>query len=91
MNFSILNKVFQKISVQENSPVKYRVRQVNRLFNPVIGFEDLKEIFQLSITADKPVHILLVGPPASAKSLFMSCLTKLERSYYAVGMTWLTG
>ena len=39
----------------------------------------------MSINADKPVHILLVGPPASAKSLFMSCLTKLERSYYAVG------
>jgi holliday junction DNA helicase RuvB len=85
MNFDILNKVFQKISVQENSPVKYGVRQVNRLFDPVIGFEDLKEIFQLSLHADKPVHILLVGPPASAKSLFMSCLTKLERSYYAVG------
>jgi DNA replicative helicase MCM subunit Mcm2 (Cdc46/Mcm family) len=51
----------------------------------VIGFEDLKEIFQLSINANKPVHILLVGPPASAKSLFMNCLTKLERSYYAIG------
>jgi DNA replicative helicase MCM subunit Mcm2 (Cdc46/Mcm family) len=85
MNFDILNKVFQKISVQENSPVKYGVRQVNRLFDPVIGFDDIKEILQLSINADKPVHILLVGPPASAKSLFMSCLTKLERSYYAVG------
>lgn len=85
MNFNILNKVFQKISVQENSPIKYGVRQVNRLFDPVIGFDDIKEIFQLSLHADKPVHILLVGPPGSAKSLFMSCLTKLERSYYAVG------
>ena len=85
MNFDILNKAFQKILVQENSPVKYGVRQVNRLFGPVIGFEDLKEIFQLSLHTDKPVHILLVGPPASVKSLFMSCLTKLERSYYAVG------
>ncbi|MGC2383912.1 MAG: hypothetical protein WA631_12470, partial [Nitrososphaeraceae archaeon] len=26
-----------------------------------------------------------MGPPASAKSLFMSCLTKLEQSYYTVG------
>ena len=43
------------------------------------------EMFLLSINADNPVHILLVGPPASAKSLFMSCLTKLEGSYYAVG------
>lgn len=45
---------------------------------PVIGFDDIKEIFQLSINADKPVHIMLVGPHASAKSLFMNCLAKLE-------------
>jgi len=38
----------------------------------------------MSIEADKSVLILLVGPPES-KSLFMSCLTKLERSYSAVG------
>jgi Holliday junction DNA helicase RuvB len=42
-------------------------------------------MFKLSINADKPVHVLLVGPPASAKSLFMNCLTMPERSYYAVG------
>ena len=45
---------------------------------PVIGFDDIKEIFQLSINADKPVHIMLVGPHASAKSLLMNCLAKLE-------------
>jgi Holliday junction DNA helicase RuvB len=39
----------------------------------------------MSIYAYRPVHVLLVGHPASAKSLFMSSLTKLERSYYAVG------
>jgi MoxR-like ATPase len=39
----------------------------------------------MAIKADRPVHILLVGPPASAKSLFMRSLTQLERSYYAVG------
>jgi len=85
LNLGILNKIIEKISVPENSLTKYGLRQVNRLFDPVVGFNDLKEIFQLSIDADKPVHILLVGPPASAKSLFMSCITKLERSYYAVG------
>jgi len=55
------------------------------LFAGIVGFDDVKELFQMSIRADKPVHLLLVGPPASAKSLFMSSLTKLERSYYVVG------
>jgi hypothetical protein len=39
----------------------------------------------MAIKADKPVHLLLVGLPASAKSLFIRLLTRLERSYYAVG------
>jgi len=39
----------------------------------------------MAIHAERPVHLLLCGPPASAKSLFMRSLTRLERSYYAVG------
>jgi len=85
LNLDILGDVFGKISIPENNFSKYGFKKTNRLFDPIIGFDVIKEIFQLSINADKPVHILLVGPSASAKSLFMSCLTKLERSYYAEG------
>ena len=45
----------------------------------------MKDLFKMAIQAERPVHLLLCGPPASAKSLFMRSLTKLERSYYAVG------
>jgi Holliday junction DNA helicase RuvB len=55
------------------------------LFDGIVGYDDVKELFDMAIKADRPVHILLVGPPASAKSLFMRSLTQLERSYYAVG------
>ena len=85
MNVGILRNVFGKISVLENNFTKYGFKKTDKLFDPIIGFEDIKEIFRLSINADKPVHILLIGPPASAKSLFMNCITKLERSYYTVG------
>lgn len=61
------------------------IGQRRGLFDGIVGFDDVKELFDMSIRADRPVHLLLVGPPASAKSLFMSSLTKLERSYYAVG------
>src|SRR6059058_5513621 len=61
------------------------IGQRRGLFDGIVGLDDLKELFDMSIRAEKPVHLLLVGPPASAKSLFMSSLTKLERSYYAVG------
>ena len=55
------------------------------LFDDIIGFEDVKQLFEMAIQAERPVHLLLCGPPASAKSLFMRSLTRLERSYYAVG------
>jgi MoxR-like ATPase len=55
------------------------------LFDDIIGFEDVKALFEMAIKAERPVHLLLCGPPSSGKSLFMSSLTRLERSYYAVG------
>jgi Holliday junction DNA helicase RuvB len=56
-----------------------------QLFDSIIGYGDVKKLFQLSLTSDKPVHILLVGPPASAKTLFMLECMKLERSYFTLG------
>jgi MoxR-like ATPase len=61
------------------------VGKKHTLFEDIIGFEDVKQLFEMAIQAERPVHLLLCGPPASAKSLFMRSLTKLERSYYAVG------
>src|SRR5215203_4909566 len=55
------------------------------LFDNIVGFGDVKVLFEMAIKAERPVHLLLCGPPSSGKSLFMSSLTRLERSYYAVG------
>ncbi len=54
-------------------------------FSNIIGHTDVKRIFSLAINSSKPVHILLVGPPASAKTLFMLECMKLERSYFTLG------
>ena len=61
------------------------IRKKYSLFDDIVGFEDVKDLFIMAIKAERPVHLLLCGPPASAKSLFMRALTSLERSYYAVG------
>jgi hypothetical protein len=39
----------------------------------------------MSINAYEPVHILLSGPPASAITMFMKCLMKLQNSYFTDG------
>jgi Holliday junction DNA helicase RuvB len=55
------------------------------LFESIIGYEDIKKLFQMSLASEKPVHILLVGPPASAKTLFMLECLKLDRSFFTLG------
>src|ERR671923_94181 len=42
-------------------------------------------LFELPFSSEKPVHMLLVGPPASGKTLFMLSCMKLERSYFTLG------
>jgi MoxR-like ATPase len=68
---------------QNNKPII--IKNKHNLFDDIVGFEDVKDLFKMAIQAERPVHLLLCGPPSSGKSLFMSSLTRLERSYYAVG------
>lgn len=55
------------------------------LFGDIVGYADIKQIFKMSLESESPVHILLVGPPASAKTLFMLECIKLERSFFTLG------
>jgi Holliday junction DNA helicase RuvB len=55
------------------------------LFEIIVGHDDVKDILWRSINSEQPVHILLHGVPASAKSLFMEELHRLSRSKYVLG------
>ena len=41
------------------------------IFDSIIGYDDVKQVFNMALKAQQPVHILMCGPPASAKSLFL--------------------
>jgi len=55
------------------------------IFNVIVGHDEKKEILNRSITAEKPVHLILWGSVASAKTLFLEELSRLGRSHYIVG------
>jgi Holliday junction DNA helicase RuvB len=57
------------------------------IFEDIIGHEDVKELLRAVLIAEKPVHVLLAGPPALAKSLF---LWDIERTYGEQAL-WLVG
>lgn len=54
------------------------------LFSPIAGFEDLKWLFKKSIEGVRD-HILLVGPPSTAKTLFLLELGRLPNASYVLG------
>ena len=53
------------------------------LFDDVVGYEDVKKLFRKGL--ENRVHFIMVGPPASAKSLFLWCLEKLPGTKYVIG------
>lgn len=55
------------------------------IFDFILGHDDVKDILLRSINSERPVHILLVGPPASAKSMFLAELARLPFSRFTLG------
>jgi Holliday junction DNA helicase RuvB len=57
------------------------------LFEEIIGHDDIKELLRASLLAEKPVHVLLAGPPALAKTLFLWDIERAcgERAVWLVG------
>ena len=56
-------------------------------FDDVLGHEDVKELLLAAMAAPKPIHVLLVGPPALAKSLFLWDLERVagDRALWVLG------
>jgi len=59
----------------------------DNLFSDIIGHEYIKELLIACLMAEKPVHVLLAGPPALAKSLFLWDIERIagEKAIWLVG------
>jgi Holliday junction DNA helicase RuvB len=55
------------------------------LFSIIVGHDDVKEVINRSLSSDSPVHILLHGSIASAKTMFLEELARLPKSRFVVG------
>jgi Holliday junction DNA helicase RuvB len=61
--------------------------QRKELFEEIIGYNHIKRLFRMALESDSPVHILLMGPPASAKTMFLTSLMhQLKNSYFTDGV-----
>jgi len=77
----------QKEKPKTSKPAKHKYSK--KVFDTIVGADDIKEVILLSLDSlfenNKQMHVLLVGPPASAKTLFLLCLEKLEHSDFVIG------
>ena len=70
----------ESLMIEKNSK-----KSSETLFANIVGYDDVKKIFNYAFNSSLPVHILLVGPPGSAKTLFLMECMKLSRSYFTLG------
>jgi Holliday junction DNA helicase RuvB len=61
------------------------------LFDSIIGHDEHKEILKRIIENEKPLHVLLLGSPATAKTLFLLELTKIPNSIYVTPYITFSG
>lgn len=74
-------------TIEPTGEVPEATIDVSTMFSDIIGYDDLKELLTESLQLDKPVHVLLYGPPSLAKTLF---LWDIERAGGEAAM-WLIG
>jgi Holliday junction resolvasome RuvABC ATP-dependent DNA helicase subunit len=57
----------------------------NALFEEIVGYDHIKKLFRMALDSDSVIHILMVGPPATAKTMFLTSLMQLKNSYFTDG------
>jgi len=60
---------------------------VDELFNLVVGHEKIKQLIRFAVGAERPVHVLLEGPPGTAKTLMLQDVGRLPGAQFYVGST----
>jgi Holliday junction DNA helicase RuvB len=55
-------------------------------FDTIVGNDDIKLILNRAILSEQPIHVLFVGKPGCAKTMFLTeMMRRLKSSYFIVG------
>ena len=78
MNFnSKVEQIFSKSkSKSKLKPINNSYNQKQKLFDDVIGYDDLKELITKCLVVKDSWNVLLSGPPASSKTIFLMSIQK---------------
>jgi Holliday junction DNA helicase RuvB len=59
-----------------------QVKREDKLFADIYGYDNIKKLFRMALESSHTCSILLTGPPASAKTLFLQSLMKVKDSHF---------
>jgi replication-associated recombination protein RarA len=69
----VFNKFFNKTNRTKQI---FQSDQENRFFSEIHLYEDLKQLLNRMLVSNESVHCVLVGPPASGKTMFLLSIRK---------------
>jgi Holliday junction DNA helicase RuvB len=79
----LFKTLFKKLGIEQEADIR---PPEEKFFSGIVGYSDLKRLFMRSIISREPSHILLTGPPASSKTIFLLQMMKgLDNSYFTDG------
>ena len=61
------------------------------LFNSITGYSDIKKLLMRSILSKEQIHLLLTGPPATSKTVFLLEMSKELADSYLIDATATSG
>jgi holliday junction DNA helicase RuvB len=62
------------------------LRESEFRFEEIVGHQNIKQIFAKAILSKRPVHLLLISSPGSAKTMFLTEIMRhYKTSYFVVG------
>jgi MoxR-like ATPase len=80
----LFKTLFKKLGLEHETDIR---PPEEKFFSDIVGYSDLKKLFMRSIISKESLHILLTGPPASSKTIFLLQLMKgLDNSYFTDGI-----
>jgi len=85
--YRLTEKAYEFLELLEKAekPKKEVKINIDDLFRPIVGYDDVKELIKRSLQSEKPVHVLLVGLPGTAKTLFLLEIEKLSGASIVFG------
>jgi MoxR-like ATPase len=82
-----MSKLRHTISNLFHPTASLKKNNEDNIFNNIYGHQNIKQIMQMALEAEKPVHVLLTGEPGCGKTQFLENIKGYykDRAYFTIG------